>query len=173
LLSVGAVLVRFAGDEKRWTEAQWSKKTGVPAETVHRLWRSISHFADEQDDGSQIVNFDTKSLASLGQLLMVTAAGLPTCSGNVEKQVTVSKSGQPFSSFGLSLSTVPNSVGDWTGLRNAIWLPLLPAVGCPLICAIRAELAAFLAWFRCRACKLVPRDPQLLSSHPFAEDAKR
>src|SRR5215467_9828621 len=80
LLLLASSLFGQDNDQARQrTEAQWSKKTEVPAGTIHRLWRYISHFADEQDDDSQIVNFDTKSLASLGQLLMVTAAGLPTC----------------------------------------------------------------------------------------------
>lgn len=60
-------------------EAKWSTATGLPVQTVHRLWRSISHFADESNDDSQIVLVDTRSLADRNQLLMVTAAGLPTC----------------------------------------------------------------------------------------------
>ena len=79
LLLVRSLLGQDTNQVRLRAEAQWSKKTSVPAETVHRLWRSISHFADERDDDSQIVDFDTKSLASRGQLLMVTAAGLPTC----------------------------------------------------------------------------------------------
>src|ERR1700757_1603368 len=60
-------------------EAKWATATDLPVQTVHRLWRSISHFADESDDDSQIVLVDTRSLADRNQLLMVTAAGLPTC----------------------------------------------------------------------------------------------
>jgi hypothetical protein len=54
-------------------------EAGLPVQTVHRLWRSISHFADESDDDSQIVLVDTRSLADRNQLLIVTAAGFPTC----------------------------------------------------------------------------------------------
>lgn len=60
-------------------EAKWAIATGLPVQTVHRAWRSMSHFADESDDDSQIVLVDTRSLAAHHQLLIVTAAGLPTC----------------------------------------------------------------------------------------------
>lgn len=60
-------------------EAKWAMATSLPVQTVHRAWRSMSHFADESDDDSQIVLVDTRSLAGRNQLLAVTAAGLPTC----------------------------------------------------------------------------------------------
>jgi hypothetical protein len=60
-------------------EAIWAKTTGLPIQTVHRMWRSTSHFANESDDDSQIVMLDAQSLAARNQLLMVTAAGVPTC----------------------------------------------------------------------------------------------
>jgi len=60
-------------------EAIWAKTTGLPLQTVHRLWRSTSHFANESDDDSQIVMLDALSLAARNQLLIVTAAGVPTC----------------------------------------------------------------------------------------------
>jgi hypothetical protein len=60
-------------------EAKWAEASGMPVQTIHRLWRSMSHFADEKDDDSQILLLDAQSLAARNQLLMVTAAGLPTC----------------------------------------------------------------------------------------------
>lgn len=60
-------------------EAKWAKASGLSVVTVHRLWRSTSHFADEKDDVSQILLLDAQSLAARNRLLMVTAAGLPTC----------------------------------------------------------------------------------------------
>ena len=75
LLLVSSLFAQHEGnDESRWAEA-----SGLDVETVHRLWRSMSHFADERDDDSRIVLLDSKSLAGRNQLLMVTAAGLPTC----------------------------------------------------------------------------------------------
>lgn len=79
LLLVSALYAQDSDSNRRQDETRWAKATGIPADTVHRLWRSISHFADEKDDDSQILALDTKSLASRDQLLMVTAAGLPTC----------------------------------------------------------------------------------------------
>jgi len=60
-------------------EAHWAKKTGLSALVVHRLWRSTSHFADEQDDDSRIELLDTKALAHRNQILLVTSAGIPRC----------------------------------------------------------------------------------------------
>jgi hypothetical protein len=68
----------FAGDSDHG-EAKWAEATGLPVQTVHRLWRSMSHFADETDDDSQIVLLDAQRLAGPNQLLVVTAAGLPPC----------------------------------------------------------------------------------------------
>jgi len=52
-------------------EAKWATATGLPVQTVHRLWRSLSHFADESDDDSQIVLVDTRSLAGHNQLRLL------------------------------------------------------------------------------------------------------
>jgi hypothetical protein len=60
-------------------DAKWARATGLSVETVHSLWRSMSHFADESDDDAQIVLVDARRLTDRNQLLMVTAAGLPTC----------------------------------------------------------------------------------------------
>ena len=60
-------------------EEKWAKKTGLSSVAVHRLWRSTSHFADEQDDDSHIELLDTKSLADRNQILLVTSAGEPRC----------------------------------------------------------------------------------------------
>jgi hypothetical protein len=60
-------------------EAKWAKKTGLSSGTIHRLWRSTSHFADEQDDDSHIELLDIKSLADRNQILLVTSAGEPRC----------------------------------------------------------------------------------------------
>jgi len=75
LLFVSSLVAQHADNG----EAKWADASGLSVETVHRLWRSISHFADERDDDSQIVLLDTQSLAARNQWLMVTAAGLPTC----------------------------------------------------------------------------------------------
>ena len=61
------------------SELGWAKTTGLPHSTIHQLWRAQSHFADEKDDDSRIVLLDAQSLASRNQILMVTAAGEPTC----------------------------------------------------------------------------------------------
>ena len=75
LLLVSSLFAQHEGNgESRWAEA-----SGLDVETVHRLWRSMSHFADERDDDSRIALLDSRSLAARNQLLMVTAAGLPTC----------------------------------------------------------------------------------------------
>jgi hypothetical protein len=60
-------------------EAKWAKASGMPVQTVHGFWRSTSHFANQGDDDSQIVLLDAKNLAARDQLLMVTAAGVPSC----------------------------------------------------------------------------------------------
>jgi hypothetical protein len=60
-------------------EAHWAAKTGLSPLVVHRLRRSISHFADEQDDDSHIELLDTKALADRKQVLLVTSAGIPRC----------------------------------------------------------------------------------------------
>jgi len=60
-------------------EAKWAKTAGLSIQTVHRLWRSTSSFANENDDDSQIVLLDGQSLAERNQLLMATAAGVPAC----------------------------------------------------------------------------------------------
>jgi hypothetical protein len=65
--------------ERQENEAKWAKRTGLSSSTIHRLWRSISHFADEQDDDSQIEMLDANSLADRNQLLLVTSAGEPRC----------------------------------------------------------------------------------------------
>jgi len=66
-------------DATRPDIAQWAGKTGLPVATVHHLWRSASHFDDENDDDSRIVLLDSQSLAFRNQLLMVTSAGIPPC----------------------------------------------------------------------------------------------
>jgi hypothetical protein len=63
----------------RQDQAEWAKNSGLPVATVQRLWRTASHFADEQDDDSRILLIDARSLASRNQILMVTAAGVPSC----------------------------------------------------------------------------------------------
>jgi len=63
----------------REDEARWAKKTGLSTFTIHRLWRSTSHFADEQDDDSQIELLDVTSLSQRNQILLVTSAGEPRC----------------------------------------------------------------------------------------------
>jgi len=68
-----------ANPADRQDELTWAAKAGLPVATVHHLWRSMSHFADEKDDDSRSGLLDAKSLASRNQLLMVTAAGLPSC----------------------------------------------------------------------------------------------
>jgi hypothetical protein len=60
-------------------EASWAQKTGLAPAAIHRMWLSSSHFADEKDDDSRIELLDTKSLAGLKQILMVTSAGEPRC----------------------------------------------------------------------------------------------
>jgi len=64
---------------RRDREASWAKKTGLPTSVIHQMWRSPSHFADEQDDDSQIELLDPKSLANRNQILLVTSAGEPRC----------------------------------------------------------------------------------------------
>ena len=66
-------------DIRKQDETQWAKSTGLSVETVHRLWRSTSHFADENEEDSRIVLIDKESLASRNQLLMVTRSGVPEC----------------------------------------------------------------------------------------------
>lgn len=63
----------------REDEARWARKTGVPPSVVHRLWRASSHFADEQEDDSEIELPDTTSFAERNQVLLVTSAGEPRC----------------------------------------------------------------------------------------------
>jgi len=60
-------------------EVEWAKKTGLSSVAVHQLWRSTSHFADEQDDDSHIELLDSKSLTDRNQILLVTSAGEPRC----------------------------------------------------------------------------------------------
>ena len=75
LLLISSLFAQHEGNgESRWAEA-----SGLSVETVHQLWRSMSHFADERDDDSRIVLLDSQNLAARDQLLMVTAAGLPSC----------------------------------------------------------------------------------------------
>lgn len=57
-------------------------------------------FADESDDDSQIVLVDTRSLADRNQLLIVTAAGLPTC---------------------LTIAVFSNPVGIAKTVGNLLW----------------------------------------------------
>jgi hypothetical protein len=63
----------------RKDEAKWAQTTGMSSFAIHRLWRSTSHFADEQQDDSHIEVLDTKSLADQKQVLLVTSAGEPRC----------------------------------------------------------------------------------------------
>jgi hypothetical protein len=63
----------------REDEAKWARKTGMSPFAINRLWRSTSHFADEQDDDSRIELLDTTSFANRNQVLLVTSAGEPRC----------------------------------------------------------------------------------------------
>ena len=63
----------------RQDEVRWAVRSGLSVATVHRLWRSASHLADEKDDDSRIVAIDSQNFAFRNQILMVTAAGLPSC----------------------------------------------------------------------------------------------
>jgi len=81
-LQIGSLLLLVSGlfaQDSDHGEARWATATGLSVETVHRLWRSTSHLANEKDDDSRILSLDTSSLAARNQLLMVTTAGLPTC----------------------------------------------------------------------------------------------
>src|SRR5262245_20941035 len=63
----------------REDEERWAKRTGLSSLEIHRLWRASSHFADEEDDDSQIALLDIKSLADENHILLATAAGEPRC----------------------------------------------------------------------------------------------
>ena len=63
----------------REDESKWATKTGVPALAIHRMWRALSHFSDEQDDDSHIELLDTTSFAARNQILLITSAGQPRC----------------------------------------------------------------------------------------------
>jgi hypothetical protein len=63
-------------EEKKWADA-----TGLSQFAVHRLWRMSSHFADEREDDSRIVNalvVPSRS-PSVQDIILVTAAGYPYC----------------------------------------------------------------------------------------------
>ena len=59
--------------------ARWSGVTTLPPSDIHRMWRSMSHWADENDDDSSIELVDVKALASRRQILMAVSAGKPKC----------------------------------------------------------------------------------------------
>src|SRR3954464_10455584 len=59
--------------------APTSNETTLPPSDIHRIWRSMSHWADESDDDSSIELVDVKALASRKQILMVVSAGIPKC----------------------------------------------------------------------------------------------
>jgi hypothetical protein len=62
-------------------EMKWAKATGLSQFAIHRLWRMASHFADERDDDSRIVDalvVPSRS-PSVQDVILVTAAGEPYC----------------------------------------------------------------------------------------------
>ncbi len=63
----------------REAEAKWAAETGLPLSAVHELWRLASHYADSDDDDSQIESLDTQALASRRHILLVTSAGENSC----------------------------------------------------------------------------------------------
>lgn len=59
-------------------EGKWAQRSGLPAQTVHQLWRLASHFADSRDDDSRIQLLDTDRLGQ-NRTLLVTSAGSDYC----------------------------------------------------------------------------------------------
>ena len=59
--------------------ARWSRTTTLAARDIHRMWRSTSHWANEDDDDSSIELVDVKTLGFRNQILMVVSSGIPKC----------------------------------------------------------------------------------------------
>jgi len=58
---------------------RWSRVTGLQPAEIRQMWRSTSHYADENDDDSSIELVDVTSLASRNQILLIASAGIPKC----------------------------------------------------------------------------------------------
>ncbi len=58
---------------------RWSQVTALLPSDIHRMWRSTSHYAKENDDDSSIELLDANVLRSRQQILMITSAGIPRC----------------------------------------------------------------------------------------------
>ena len=63
----------------RKDDEKWAKATGLDPITIHKLWRSASHVANENDDDSRIANLDLDGLAERHDVLLVTYAGENNC----------------------------------------------------------------------------------------------
>ncbi len=59
--------------------ARWAGETSLAPADIHKMWRSVSHYANEGDDDSSIERLDTKVLSYRRQILMITSAGIPKC----------------------------------------------------------------------------------------------
>ena len=59
--------------------ARWAGETALAPADIHKMWRSLSHYANEGDDDSSIELLDIKALSYRRQILMSTSAGIPKC----------------------------------------------------------------------------------------------
>jgi hypothetical protein len=84
LLLLVATSVSVAQSKHSWAkvhqrdEAKWAQQSGLPAYTVHQLWRKASHFAKASDDDSRIQLLDANNLGR-NHVLLVTYAGSDYC----------------------------------------------------------------------------------------------
>jgi len=60
-------------------EEKWAKTTGLDPNTIHKIWRSASSVANENDDDSRIAGLDLEGLADRHDVLLVTYAGEKNC----------------------------------------------------------------------------------------------
>jgi hypothetical protein len=60
-------------------ESKWAKETRLDQQTIHKLRRLASHFADDKDDDARIADIDLQGLADHHHVLFVTYAGEKNC----------------------------------------------------------------------------------------------
>lgn len=56
LLAAGVASAQDSAQLRLAEETKWAKASGLSPFVIHRLWRMASHFVDERDDDSHIVN---------------------------------------------------------------------------------------------------------------------
>jgi hypothetical protein len=79
VLLTSLVLAQNWKQVHRKDDERWAKATGLDPVTVHKLWRSASQVANENDDDSRIANLDLDGLSERHDVLLVTYAGENNC----------------------------------------------------------------------------------------------